>query len=239
IITATYNASNCIKNLIDSLKRQTDQDFEWVVADGGSTDGTLELLQDNKNIFNLIIDSRPDFGIYDAINRAIKISNSNYYVVIGADDEFYNDAIYNYKIACKNSDADFITSRVEVDGKICSVKKKMEWMYGQFAHVSAHAVGLAVKKKLHDKFGYYSRYFPIAADQLFILKSIHGCATINHQHFISGKFNRMGISSQDVLGTLVEGFRVQVKVGHLLLPQLALLVARIIKNRSKITRNLF
>lgn len=235
VITATFNVAECLPRLVNSLQSQTDSDFEWVVADGGSTDKTLALVCDAAKTLNVKVDSRPDFGIYDALNRAVKMADGDYYIVIGADDEFFPDAVERYKAACINTDADFVTARVEVEGCVCGVRnKQLEWLYGPFVHVGCHAVGLAIRRSLHDRFGYYSRSFPIAADQLFILEAIHGGATVSEQTFVVGKFSRDGFSGQDILGTLVEGFRVQVRAGHGLLPQLALLVVRIMKNWFRI-----
>ena len=85
IITATYNSAKHLPALIASLRAQTCQDFEWVVADGNSTDGTVELL---KQVTDLKLSwvSQHDFGIYDAMNKAIQRSQSEYYLVIGSDD---------------------------------------------------------------------------------------------------------------------------------------------------------
>ncbi|MBE1426377.1 glycosyltransferase involved in cell wall biosynthesis [Desulfomicrobium macestii] len=235
IITATFNTAEYLPRLIDSLKSQSDPDFIWIVADGGSTDETLALLRDAAKSLNVTVDTRSDFGIYDALNRSVRMADSDYYIVIGADDEFFPDAVAQYKVACRSTNADFVTALVEGAGRICGVRKrKWEWLYGPFAHVGCHAVGLAIRSSLHERFGYYSRSFPIAADQLFILEAIHGGATVCEQSFIAGKYYHGGFSGQDILGTLVEGFRVQVRVGHGLLLQLILLVARILKNWSRI-----
>jgi glycosyltransferase involved in cell wall biosynthesis len=235
IITATFNTAECLPRLIDSLNSQTDPDFQWVVADGGSTDETLALVHDATKTLNVKVDSRPDFGIYDALNQAVKMADGDYYIVIGADDEFFSDAVEQFKAACICTNADFVTARVEVDGCVCGVReKRWGWLYGPFAYVGSHAVGLAIRRSLHQRFGMYSRAFPIAADQLFILDSIRGGATVSEHSFVAGKFYRGGSSGQDILGTLVEGFRVQVRVGQGLLLQLVLLVARVLKNWSRI-----
>ena len=239
IITATYNVENDLPCLVQSLHSQTDQNFQWVVADGGSTDETLKLVQVAAESLNVKVDSRPDFGIYDALNRAVKMADGDYYIVIGADDELSPDAVERYKAACISANADFVTACVKVNGCICEVRKKRwEWLHGPFAYVSSHAVGLAIRRSLHERFGYYSRSFPIAADQLFILEAIHGGATVSEHPFIAGKYYRGGSSGQDILGTLVEGFRVQVRVGHGLLLQLILLIARVMINRSRIKAKL-
>jgi len=235
VITATFNVVECLPRLVTSLRSQTDSDFEWVVADGGSTDETLALVHDAAKTLNVKVDSRPDFGIYDALNRAVEMADGDYYIVIGADDEFFPNAVERYKAACISTDADFVTARVEVDGCVFGVRnKRWEWLYGPFAHVGCHAVGLAIRRSLHDRFGYYSRSFPIAADQLFILEALHGGATVSEQPFVAGKYYHGGFSGQDVLGTLVEGFRVQVRVGHGLLLQFLLFAVRVFKNWPRI-----
>src|SRR5699024_1576503 len=88
IITATFNAVEYLPTLIESLRKQQDKDFEWVVADGASTDGTLELLESIDDL-NIQITSREDFGIYDALNRGIKACSGEFYLVMGADDVLY------------------------------------------------------------------------------------------------------------------------------------------------------
>ena len=85
VITATYNAADYLPNHIQSLLVQTNKDFEWVIADRNSTDDTSDILAEVKDL-NLIVSSQPDFGIYDALNRAIMLTTSEYYLVMGADD---------------------------------------------------------------------------------------------------------------------------------------------------------
>ena len=71
VITAVYNAEDCIQHLIESLRKQNDQNFEWVVVDGLSTDSTLEILKKIDDL-NIKIISEVDFGIYDALNKGVK-----------------------------------------------------------------------------------------------------------------------------------------------------------------------
>lgn len=89
VVTATYNAVQHLPNLIKSLRDQSDRDFEWVVMDGGSTDGTIELLKLVEDI-KIVFKSQKDFGIHDALNRAVKVSSGTYYLVVGADDLLSN-----------------------------------------------------------------------------------------------------------------------------------------------------
>lgn len=240
IVTATYNAAEHIPRLIGALEAQTDQNFEWVVADGGSTDGTLDILHDAaKRLKHVKIDSHPDFGIYDALNRAIKMCNGDYYLVAGADDVFFPQAIADYKVAIAASGADLVTACIESGGCVQGPRQRQwPWLYGPFAFVSGHAIGVALRRLLHDRYGYYSRQFPIAADQLFLLKAIDGGASVSVQKFVAGRFEcALGTSGQDVLGNLLEGYRVQVAMGNSLVLQSILVILRIMKNWRRIRRN--
>lgn len=239
IISATFNNVAIIKRLIESLMAQVDQDFAWVVADGGSSDGTCETLAQCQGVFkSLIIDSRRDFGIYDALNRAISIADCDYYIVAGADDYFFPNAILNYKCAIKISSADLIVANIYAGGLLRTPRRfPCQCLYGQFAYVTSHAVGLAVRCSLHDDYGMYSKLFPIAADQLFILRAIAGGAHLSYHSFVAGCFDsENGLSSCDILGTLLEGYRVQILTGQHFVVQTLLLFVRILKHYKQIIR---
>lgn len=227
IITATFNSRALIHILADSLVAQSDRNFEWIIADGGSTDGTVEHLKNYTQI-NIKVIQRDDFGIYDAINGAIKKCSSQYYVVAGSDDYFYPDAIANFTDEIARSNADIITSRLNFCGKERGVLGGNPAINRQFAFVSSHAVSTAFRTALHDKFGYYSNKFPIAADQDFILKAAHAGVSIHQADFVSGTFEPGGISSRDFLGTLTESFRIQVKY-HNKFQQMALFFYRVLR----------
>lgn len=84
IITAIYNGRKYIERLASSIFTQTYPDIEWVVQDGGSTDGTLELLEKFKNKIRLA--SEPDNGVYDAWNKAVTRATGDWALFLGADD---------------------------------------------------------------------------------------------------------------------------------------------------------
>lgn len=230
VITATYNAVDNISRLIASLQAQSFKNFEWIVADGGSTDGTLEILNRVDDL-NLLVDCSSDFGIYDAINRAIKLSSGEYYLVVGADDMLDRNAIESFYLSIQKCSPDFVSALVQTDcGSIISPEKKWIWFYSQRAYIGAHAVGTLIKKSLHERFGFYSKDFPIAADQFFIRKACDAGAEIVYSDFIAGIFGTSGVSNSDCSGMLTESFRVQLRCGENKLVQIALLLIRLIKN---------
>lgn len=238
IITATYNAAQHLPRLIDSLLAQTDQDFEWVVADGGSTDGTLELLEQARPKFKrMIVDSRPDFGIYDALNRAIKITTAEYYLVCGADDELDLAAVANYKKMAKQTNADILTAAIVTnDGVVLRRPRGPSWLYGQRAYVTGHAVGSVYRKSLHEQksVGWYTKSFSIAADQLFIKRAILSGASVAVGDFLAGKFGATGVSSLNKARVLSEFFCVQLETERWKGLQIAIFILRLIKNYRKL-----
>ena len=234
IITATFNVETIIPALITSLKNQSDSNFEWVVADGGSSDRTIELLTQAANDMNVVIDSRADFGIYDALNRAIHLSAGDFYLVMGADDTLYPDAVANLRKHAIDTNADIITAKIVCDGKVVGVRRPWSWLNGQFAYVSSHAVGSLIRRSLHERLGVYSAKYPIAADQLFLLLAAKTGAQIVSVDSVVGEFCSKGLSGTDALGTLTESLRVQIKVGENPLIQLIIFTLRVIKNWRRI-----
>ena len=85
IITSTLNAMATIERCAESVTAQTFHDYEFIVIDGASTDGTVEFLNSHKEFFSVLI-SEPDTGIYNAWNKALKHARGEWVVFLGADD---------------------------------------------------------------------------------------------------------------------------------------------------------
>lgn len=84
IITAVYNGEKYLTRLINSVLKQSYPYVEWIVQDGGSTDGTLELLRPYEERIRLV--SEPDTGVYDAWNKAVARATGDWAIFLGADD---------------------------------------------------------------------------------------------------------------------------------------------------------
>jgi glycosyltransferase involved in cell wall biosynthesis len=236
VVTPAYNSASQIGELIASLVAQTDRDFEWVVADGGSTDATLELVRGAD--LAAVISSQPDFGIYDGLNRGLKLASGTYYIVAGTDDVFTPDAIAKFRAAIVESGAEIVVATaVHAHGR-AYVKRGPSWLVGEKAFIANHSLATAFRRSLHERFGWYSRKFPIAADSLFVLKSCKGGATRHVAPFSAGTVGGGGVSYTDWAGSATELFRVQLLVGCALLPQIFLLFLRILKGASSGLRNL-
>lgn len=88
IITVTYNAASTLQATLGSVEAQTCQLFEYLVIDGASTDGTVELAK-AADIQNMTIVSEPDHGLYDAMNKGLGIAKGDYVIFLNAGDAFH------------------------------------------------------------------------------------------------------------------------------------------------------
>lgn len=234
VITATFNAAKQLPGLIASLLEQSDADFTWVVADGGSSDETLALISDAAEKLNVVVDSRSDCGIYDALNRAIGLCATDYYLVAGGDDVLAPEAIKSYRTAAMEGRADFVTAHIVVDGVVRASRRPWEWLYGAWAHVSSHAVGLLVRTSLHSEFGRYRTDLRVASDQDFILKCVRGGVSLDRQSFVAGEFATDGTTGRNLLTNLLESFSIRIRHGDSLSLQVPLLLARLIRHRKRL-----
>jgi glycosyltransferase involved in cell wall biosynthesis len=115
IIIPTYNCSSEIEGCIESILAQTWKNFEIIIQDGGSTDGTIELINslmqrpDNQIRFS----SEKDKGIYDAMNKAMDQAAGSWYHFLGSDDRFYdNNVLESIFSPAVNLDCDLLYGKV-------------------------------------------------------------------------------------------------------------------------------
>ena len=95
IITATFNSAKTLKDTIQSVLRQTNKDFEYLIIDGGSTDETIDIVKSYESEFSgrLKWVSEKDEGIYDAMNKGIKMASGDVVGILNSDDYFTSDDI--------------------------------------------------------------------------------------------------------------------------------------------------
>jgi glycosyltransferase len=93
IVTSVFNNKSYIEDCIKSVLNQTYQNIEYIIIDGGSTDGTLDVIKKyNDKIAKWI--SEPDNGIYDALNKGIRLASGNIVGFLHADDVYAHNKLY-------------------------------------------------------------------------------------------------------------------------------------------------
>jgi glycosyltransferase involved in cell wall biosynthesis len=95
VFTPTYNRAHTLHRVFESLQQQTLRDFEWLVVDDGSTDGTVQLIQQWRAIadFPILYFQQPNYGKHIAFNRGVEKANGTYFLPIDSDDAFLPDAL--------------------------------------------------------------------------------------------------------------------------------------------------
>ena len=172
IVTISYNSVNTISNTLKSIESQTMQDFEYIIVDGGSTDGTLEIINNCSRVDKLI--SEPDNGIYDAFNKGINNSTGDIIGFLNSDDVFYdqnslkiiNDS-FDENIECVFGDLIYKDSYE----KIKRVWKGSPFKKGAFKRswMPAHPT-FYCKRNIYKKYGLYNDSYVIAGDFELMLR---------------------------------------------------------------------
>lgn len=106
IITINYNNLQGLRKTYQSVVSQTWQDFEWIVIDGGSTDGSKEFIEEHQAKFSYWV-SEPDKGIYNAMNKGIGHAHGEWLQFINSGDGFVNDSVLE-QVMRINTNADFV-----------------------------------------------------------------------------------------------------------------------------------
>ena len=103
IITVVYNNFATIEEAIKSIKSQLYNNIEHIIIDGGSTDGTLDIINKYKNDINIFI-SEKDNGIYDAMNKGINLSTGNIIGILNSDDIYFDNKVISKVVDCFKGD---------------------------------------------------------------------------------------------------------------------------------------
>lgn len=175
VITPTLNSGKFIENCIESVKKQT-ENVEHIVVDGGSRDDTLEVLKRYPDIKSI---SEPDNGMYDAINKGIKIANGEIISYLNADDRYKPDTIYKVIDAFNNRpDVYFVyggcTYIDRREKKLCTFKPLpySNKLFRNMKRICWSQPSFFWRRSLHDKIGYFDSSLKYCADYAFFLSLI-------------------------------------------------------------------
>jgi glycosyltransferase involved in cell wall biosynthesis len=172
IVTAVFNADDCVANCIESVLCQDYPSIEHIILDGGSTDGTVDILRKYEDRVSLWI-SEPDCGIYDAWNKGLKLARGEWIAFLGADDR-YPGAISAYmNLAVQYPTAEFLSSQALLDhpsGHAPTFGGPWEWPRFSRAMTTIH-VGTMQSRTLFERYGDFDTKYRSAADYEFLLRA--------------------------------------------------------------------
>lgn len=173
IITVCLNERTRIEKTINSITHQKCQEFEWIVIDGGSTDGTLDILNMHRDRMRVFV-SEKDQGVYHAMNKGIRLAQGEYCLFMNGGDEFYdphaidkfhsfdNKADYNYGGIVEVRGDDRIPNHID------PISNLRHFLYKRSLPHQASFI----RTELFKKYGGYDTAFEVLADQEFCKRMI-------------------------------------------------------------------
>jgi len=172
IITVNLNDVEGLKRTMTSVFEQTWQEFEYIVIDGDSTDGSKEYIESHKDKIDYWV-SEQDSGIYNAMNKGIKAATGEYLLFLNSGDHFYNELVLEQNYTCIK-DYDLVYFNINV------IEDKNEYIryfpehlvFSYFIKFTLPHQATFIKSSLFEKVGYYDESLKIVSDWKFFVESI-------------------------------------------------------------------
>ncbi len=198
IITINLNNAEGLRKTIKSVVSQTFLDFEYIVIDGASTDGSVEVLNEFSDKITYCV-SEPDKGIFNAMNKGILKSKGEYLLFMNSGDWLVDSEIITYFVE-QTKGFDIIAGDVYLYTKENVIFKNTvdEVSYGHFfANSIPHAASL-IKRSLFENYGLYNENYKIASDwEFFFIVLIVNQGSFRHVKKAMSFFDLTGISNKE------------------------------------------
>lgn len=211
IITINYNNLEGLKRTVESVVNQTWHEFEYIVIDGGSTDGSGSYIENQSCNIDYWV-SEPDKGIYNAMNKGIMKANGEYLLFLNSGDHFYNDTVLEKNHIFLNL-KDIIYFNLQVIDEIKAFVKNYpeQLSFSYFVKDTLPHPATFIKKTVFDKVGLYDENLSIVSDWKFFIESI--CkynSSYKRIDEILATFYLDGLSSESQNQTLIVDEKQQV-----------------------------
>jgi glycosyltransferase len=218
IITVCYNRENTISKTIDSVLKQSYPNIEYIVIDGGSSDRTKEIISSYGSKISKFI-SEPDNGMYEAINKGLKLATGNIIGLMHSDDEFYaNDVVEKIVSLFKNNphsqgvygNGVYVSNdehekliRNRICGDFSMEKVKSGWLP---LHPTVY-----LRSDIKKRFGYYDIDYKIASDTELLLRYLlkHQIKLIYlNEYIVKMRMGGLSTSRKKMIKIFKEDFRI-------------------------------
>lgn len=195
IITVVYNGEKYLEQTIKSVINQNISNIEYIIIDGGSTDGTIDIVKKYSDSISYWV-SEPDFGIYDAINKGIKASSGKYIGIINSDDWYEQNVLSQLAEKFDSEESDIICGLLRLwdDNKVMGIQGNTSdfLVHGMISHPTCF-----VKKSVYNEIGEFNTKYKIAGDYDFMMRCLKKGYTFSFQEFVIANFRLNGVSNQN------------------------------------------
>ena len=178
VVTCSYNSGNTIERTIKSILSQNFEDFEYIIIDGESSDNTLEVIKRYEPLFKgrMRWISEKDAGIYDAMNKGIRLSKGDYIWLVNSDDYLENNALQIVANRIKEKKSEIISGYIECFSENCDNRRISKYSFEESEReYRKKRMGIAhpatiVSRQIYRKYGDYDSRFLISADMDWFLR---------------------------------------------------------------------
>ena len=214
IITVVYNSENYIEKTIQSIINQSYPHTEYIIIDGASTDKTVDIIKKYNKYINYW-KSEKDNGIYDAMNKAMKVASGDYLWFINAGDEIYSLSILNNIFLSKKRFADVYYGETEIiDYKGLTIgmrrhkaPENLNWNSFKYGMKVCHQ-SVIVRKKIAEP---YNLDYLYSSDFDWLIRVVRKSRSIINTKLVLSKFMDGGKTKKTVIPGLKERFRIMTK----------------------------
>lgn len=197
IITINYNDRVGLKKTIESVINQTWQNFEFIVIDGGSSDGGIDVIEQYKDNIDYWV-SEPDKGVYNAMNKGIKIAKGDFLIFMNSGDTFFNEKVLEQMEKELIDDYDiyygdyYRVNNNSTKKRTFPEKLSFSFFYsGTLSHQSSF-----IRRKLFFDFFLYNEEYKIASDwEFFIYAICYKNVPYKYLNLTISNFDFTGVSS--------------------------------------------
>lgn len=215
IITINLNNSIGLEKTINSIKNQVYKNFEFIIIDGGSNDNSIELIKNNESIINYWI-SEPDFGIYNAMNKGLKIAKGEFCLFINSGDYLFSELSLK-KIFEQDPKEDIVCCNLEIKDGLKSkitIFPDVITFYWIFTEFIGHPSTL-IKRSLFEIVGNYNEKYKIVSDwEFFVIALAKYQVSYKHYNITLSTLTFGGISTNQSSVKLVQEERSKVMNEH-------------------------
>jgi glycosyltransferase involved in cell wall biosynthesis len=195
IITINYNNLAGLQKTIESVVGQTFKDYEWIIIDGGSSDGSRELIEQNAHLFSYWV-SEPDKGIYNAMNKGIKVAKGDYLQFLNSGDWLYDDTslerCFSHSFTGDIVYGDFYFVMRDGQMRKSCIPNPLTLRY-LYHYSLGHNASFIKRELLQEEL--YDERFRIVSDWAFFLKQALKNCDFKYLDEIVSCFDTCGISS--------------------------------------------
>lgn len=201
IITVCYNSEKTIRKTIQSITSQLSQNVEYLIIDGNSSDNTLKIIQEEQETAPIRLISEPDQGIYDAMNKGMRLAFGKWLLYINSDDCLKDGVIERILPVLRETEADCVCTDVELCRKVDGEWYSRFWVaenvdFRVKRYMPCCHQGMYLKKDVLMEFGGFDCRFKIAADWDLVYRMYNEKKVFQILHILNAEFLEGGASNK-------------------------------------------